>query len=343
MISSLALIDDMMNGVQRIEKGGHLPDYVWDDILRYDPNFDKEYYLAGRGERFRRGLDRPSGWNDRTVSEAVSQDLGVNLEEFVASNIVRSLDAKVLRAREIFQDGREDRDRIEVLGIVGHRGSGKSSLARCLNEVDGFRFGLEGTEGNDCLAPFYNDMKSFVNWQQAGNGRDYPGMSVLLEHQIGSQLWFLDRKFDMRLDGIEAMRENENLRAGEEPIMVQDWAFCMGQLDFLGQTGHINALVYQTASDQLRGYLPRGREIGLSIFNHVHLDNLRERIRERYRDFEQDMSFEYLLFMYIQFAGLGEALLERGPLIFVDGNDHDFSENGRHRRQIAREVAELVD
>ncbi len=193
------------------------------------------------------------------------------------------------------------------VAIEGVIGAGKTTLAALLAKKWGAHLKLEVVEENPFLAQFYQDMRGYAFQTQL--------FFLLSRHKQQSEL----KQYDLFMERV-----------------VSDYLFAKDRV-FANITLDDNELaLYKRLADLLERDVPKP---DIVVYLQASVDALMERIRRRGREFERDMSREYI-------ETLNEAYnyfffhYKETPLIVVNTNDIDFIENTADFEELAREIEE---
>ena len=193
---------------------------------------------------------------------------------------------------------------VAVEGVIG---VGKTTLATLLAKKWGAHLKLEVVEENPFLAQFYADMR--------GNAFQTQLFFLLSRHKQQSEL----KQYDLFMERV-----------------VSDYLFAKDRI-FANITLDDNELaLYKRLADLLERDIPSP---DIVVYLQASVDVLMERIRRRGRDYERDMSREYI-------ETLNEAYnyfffhYKDTPLIVVNTNDLNFVENTADFEELAREIEE---
>lgn len=200
----------------------------------------------------------------------------------------------------------------KFIAVAGNIGVGKSTLTALLAEKLGWEPFYEAVDDNPYLADFYRDMRQW---------------------SFHSQVFFLSRR----------LRHHHQIldRPG---TVVQDRSVYEDAEVFaenLYRQGHMTERDYRTYRElyQAMGlFLPPPN---LVIYLRASVPTLVQRIRMRGRDFERDVSADYLA----QLNELYEQWIERFslcPVLTVPSDDLDFVKYNSHMELIAAKIVEKL-
>jgi len=193
------------------------------------------------------------------------------------------------------------------VAIEGVIGVGKTTLAKLLAKKWGAHLKLEIVEENPFLADFYQNMRGHAFQTQL--------FFLLSRHRQQSEL----KQYDLFMERV-----------------VSDYIFAKDRI-FANITLDDNELgLYKRLADLLEREVPKP---DIVVYLQASVDVLMGRIRRRGRDFERDMSREYI-------DALNEAYnhfffhYKDTPLIVVNTNDIDFVESTADFEELAKEIEE---
>ncbi len=193
------------------------------------------------------------------------------------------------------------------VAIEGVIGVGKTTLSRLLAEKWKAHLKLEVVEENPFLAQFYADMRGYA---------------------FQTQLFFLLSRHRQQLELKQSDMFMERV--------VADYLFAKDRI-FANITLDDNELaLYKRLADLLERDVPKPDVV---VYLQASDDVLMERIRRRGRDFERDMSRDYI-------ETLNEAYnyfffhYTDTPLIVVNTNDIDFVKSSADFEELAKEIEE---
>lgn len=197
--------------------------------------------------------------------------------------------------------------RKNYVAIEGVIGVGKTTLARLLAEKWHAHLKLEVVEENPFLAQFYRDMRGYAFQTQL--------FFLLSRHKQQLEL----RQFDLFMESV-----------------VSDYLFAKDRI-FANITLDDNELaLYKRLVELVERDVPRPDVV---VYLQGSTEVLLERIRKRGRDFERDMSKDYIdtlneAYNYFFFHYTDT------PLIVVNTNEIDFVESSADFEELAREIEE---
>jgi deoxyadenosine/deoxycytidine kinase len=193
------------------------------------------------------------------------------------------------------------------VAIEGVIGVGKTTLATLLAKKWSAHLKLEVVEENPFLEQFYQDMRGYAFQTQL--------FFLLSRHKQQSDL----KQYDLFMERV-----------------VSDYLFAKDRI-FANITLDDNELaLYKRLADLLEREVPKP---DIVVYLQASVDSLMERIRRRGRDFERDMSTEYIetlndAYNYFFFH------YKDTPLIVVNTDDINFVESTADFEELAREIEE---
>jgi deoxyadenosine/deoxycytidine kinase len=197
--------------------------------------------------------------------------------------------------------------RKNYVAIEGVIGVGKTTLATLLAKKWDAHLKLEVVEENPFLAQFYQDMRGYAFQTQL--------FFLLSRHRQQSEL----KQIDIFMERV-----------------VSDYLFAKDRI-FANITLDDNELaLYKRLADMLERDVPKP---DIVVYLQASVECLMERIRKRGREFERDMSSEYI-------ETLNEAYnyfffhYKDTPLIVVNTDEINFVESSADFEELAREIEE---
>ncbi|MGC9334119.1 MAG: deoxynucleoside kinase [Anaerolineae bacterium] len=198
------------------------------------------------------------------------------------------------------------------IGVAGNVGVGKSSLTRLLSEYLCWEPFYEAVDDNPYLADFYRDMHTW---------------------SFHSQVYFLSRRLGHHRQIVE--RPGTVL---QDRMVYEDAEVFARNLYLQGHMGERDWRSYWDLYQTVITILPPP---DLVIYLQASVPVLQKRIRHRGRDYEQDISADYLT----QLNELYDALVDGFslcPVLTVPTDDLDFVTVNSHLELIASRVLDKL-
>jgi deoxyadenosine/deoxycytidine kinase len=198
------------------------------------------------------------------------------------------------------------------IAVAGNVGVGKSTLTHMLSEYLYWEPFYEAVDDNPYLADFYKDMRTW---------------------SFHSQVYFLSRRLSHHRQIIE--------RPGtviQDRCVYEDAEIFARNLQL---QGHMTDRDWRSYWDLYQTVITILPPPDLVIYLQASVPVLQERIRQRGRDYEQEISLEYLT----QLNDLYEAWVEGftlGPVLTVPTNNLNFVAVNSHLELIASRVLEKL-
>lgn len=222
------------------------------------------------------------------------------------------------------------------LAVCGPIGNGKSNLVDCLAANRPHRspaiIQQELWQQNPYLDPLYLALGKL----EKSEPFDYSSLGDL---PLQSQQTFASLKFRQGLKAMALLRKS---------CVIQDVHFSQDgvYLETLAQLGFINpeqADRYAWTHYWRKSLLPKYIQKPILIYSWLPLAKAKERIVERARAMEQQMPPNYLEWLHLNTLQWALAMQQRGcPLIIVDAEKYNFSENGKDRALVSQRIWEEV-
>ena len=191
------------------------------------------------------------------------------------------------------------------VAIEGTIGVGKTSLANLLSEKLKAKLILEAFEDNPFLSDFYEDPES---------------------NAFQTQLWFLLQRYQQQQD----LRQVDMF----QHLVVTDYMFVKDRLFASLNLNEKEMLLYDNVANMMERNIIHP---DLVIFLQADTNTLMENIKKRGRDFEKNMSEEYI-------DALNQVYNEYffryqdTPLIIINTNNIDFVENSEDFDNLLNEI-----
>lgn len=199
-----------------------------------------------------------------------------------------------------------------IIGVCGNIGAGKSSMIEILEKQFGYTPVYETVEENPYLSEFYHDMKRWA---------------------FHSQLFFLIKRFDFlkRVDPSNGIILED--RTIEEDVNI--FARNLYELGYISEKDWKTYLeLFKTFSDHIP--TPAGL-----IYLEASIKTLKEHVRRRGRNFESEISDEYLKRLNILYDKWISGI--KIPLLKINCDMIDFVLNEKDRDEILQKVLNFVN
>jgi deoxyadenosine/deoxycytidine kinase len=198
------------------------------------------------------------------------------------------------------------------IAIAGNVGVGKSTLTRLLADRLGWKPFFEAVDDNPYLADFYKDMKTW---------------------SFHSQVFFLSR----RLQHHQQLAQYPGSVVQDRSVYEDAEIFARNlyQQDNMAERDYQS---YRELYEVMTALLPPPDAV---VYLRASVDTLLERIRQRGRDFEQDIDPEYLRRLNMLYEDwIGRFTLS--PVLIVPADDLDFVAYGGHLNLIIAKIREQI-
>ena len=189
------------------------------------------------------------------------------------------------------------------LGIAGNIGVGKTTLTEKLSQELGFSAIYESVIDNPYLSDFYTNMS---RWS------------------FNLQIYFLYTRFEAQ---VKLLKSNDNF-IQDRTIYEDKEIFAANLLEL----GHMSDRDFKTYCELFNAMLKFIKKPDLIIYLQANTDTLMSRIKNRKRDYESDISSEYIHSLNIYYDRWINKLTNEDVLIiktddFDIFNDTDFYDN----------------
>ena len=194
------------------------------------------------------------------------------------------------------------------IAVTGNIGAGKTTLASKLADHFGWEVLFEAVEGNPYLAEFYSDMPRWA---------------------FHLQMYFLKSRYEQVM---QIQRSNRRI-IQDRTIYEDAFIFAMN----LYKTGIMSENDYATYRGIFDLMMQTVKAPDLTIYLKADLPKLVRQIEKRGRDFEANISHQYLADLNNHYEEFVNGYTE-GKLLVIDVNDLDYVNNTEHFEQVIKEV-----
>jgi deoxyguanosine kinase len=195
--------------------------------------------------------------------------------------------------------------RAGYIAVEGPIGVGKSSLARLLAREFNARLVIEEVDDNPFLARFYEDADKYA---------------------LPVQLYFMLTRYKQQ----QELAQQELFSAAT----VSDYLFAKDRIFAALNLAPDELALYDSVYRLLDARMAKP---DLVVFMSARAEVLRERLRKRDRDFERDISVDYLERVSAAFRDFF-FYYDESPLLVVDTSEIDFVEDSDDLRDLLREI-----
>ena len=196
-------------------------------------------------------------------------------------------------------------ERRAYLALEGPIGVGKTTLAQVLARELNARLILEDGEQNPFLARFYQDPEKFA---------------------IPVQLYFLLTRYNQQRELLQ--------RPLLEQATVADYLFAEDRIFANLNLAPDELVLYEQVYKLLDSRMAKP---DLVVYLLANVEVLAERLRRRNRDFERDISYEYLERVSTAYRDFF-FYYDEAPLLVVDTSEIDFVSNPNDLADLIREI-----
>ncbi|MCF0052052.1 deoxynucleoside kinase [Dyadobacter sp. LJ53] len=184
------------------------------------------------------------------------------------------------------------------IAIIGNIGAGKTTLTQMLGEYFKWDVMYEAVEGNPYLADFYQDMDRWA---------------------FNLQIYFLNNRFAQ----VQKIRETTYSTIIQDRTIYED-AFIFARN--LHESGVMTERDYQTYLLLFESIIRTVSQPDLLIYLKAGIPKLVSQIKKRGRDFEADISTDYLIALNHYYEDFVKHY-DHGKIIEIDVNQMDFASN----------------
>jgi len=196
-------------------------------------------------------------------------------------------------------------ERRAYIALEGPIGVGKTTLAQVLARELNARLILEDGEQNPFLARFYEDPEKYA---------------------IPVQLYFLLTRYNQQRELVQ--------RPLLEQATVADYLFAKDRIFANLNLAPDELVLYEQVYKLLDSKMAKP---DLVVYLLARIDVLAERLRRRNRDFERDISYEYLERVSTAYRDFF-FYYDEAPLLVVDTSEIDFVNNPSDLADLIREI-----
>lgn len=190
------------------------------------------------------------------------------------------------------------------VAIAGNIGVGKSTLTGILAEVFDWKPFYEAVDENPYLADFYGDMR---RWS------------------FHSQVFFLSRRLQHHRQLVDHPGS-----VVQDRSVYEDAEIFARNLFEQRQMSDRDYRAYHDLYEGIRAFLPSP---DLLVYLQADIDTLQTRIKQRGRDFERDISPDYLLRLNVLYEDW-IARWDSSPVLVVPAQDMDFQHDEAARQAV---------
>jgi deoxyadenosine/deoxycytidine kinase len=194
------------------------------------------------------------------------------------------------------------------IAITGNIGAGKTTLATLLAEQLGWEVFYEVVDDNPYLKEFYEDMPRWA---------------------FHTQVFFLTTRFDQ----VHRIKQSSKNIIQDRTIYEDAYIFATN----LYESGIMPQRDFNNYMGLFRAVSNLVKPPDLIIYLKADLEKLTRQIRQRNREYERNLSLEYLSNLNIQYDRWTSHYTD-GRLLVVDSNQLDFLHNPEHLSTLIRNI-----
>lgn len=195
------------------------------------------------------------------------------------------------------------------MGVAGNIGVGKTTATSLIAEQFGWEPYYESVIDNPYLEDFYSDMQ---RWS------------------FNLQIYFLAHRFHTH----KKLSENR-VSCIQDRTIYEDVEIFARTLYEMGNMSIRDWKTYKALFEEMVSFLEKP---DLIIYLRANIDTLITRIRKRSRDFERDISPEYLYTLNLAYERWIKRQKEVSPVMIVEMDKFDITENRDKFEQLVRDI-----
>jgi deoxyadenosine/deoxycytidine kinase len=195
------------------------------------------------------------------------------------------------------------------VGIAGNIGVGKTTATSLIAEQFGWEPHYESVIDNPYLEDFYSDMQ---RWS------------------FNLQIYFLAHRFHTH----QKLAESK-LSCIQDRTIYEDVEIFARTLHEMGNMSARDWKTYKALFEEMVNFL---RKPDLIIYLRASIDTLITRIRRRSRDFEREISPEYLYTLNLAYERWIKRQKEKSPVMIVEMSEFDIIEDRDKFEQLLKDI-----
>lgn len=197
---------------------------------------------------------------------------------------------------------------IKYLAIAGNIGAGKTTLTSKLSKDFGWKAQFESTDTNPYLSDFYNDMK---RWS------------------FNLQIYFLNHRFQQ----VQKILKGEDVVIQDRTIYEDAFIFAPNLHDM----GLMSTRDFDTYFTLFKNMSAQIKPPDLLIYLKAEIPTLVSHIHDRGRDYEGNMSLDYLKKLNQRYNNWIDEYKD-GPLLVINADNLDFKNNAEDYSKIVEKI-----
>ncbi|MEE2876635.1 MAG: deoxynucleoside kinase [Candidatus Neomarinimicrobiota bacterium] len=200
---------------------------------------------------------------------------------------------------------------VPFVGIAGNISVGKTTLTTMISEKLGWRPFFESVDNNPYLSDFYEDMR---RWS------------------FHLQIYFLSHRFRTHREMVE-----ESSPAVQDRTIYEDVEIFARLLHQMGNMTDRDWENYKALFDEMTSYL---RKPTLIIYLKASTDSLMTRLKKRGRDYEKNISPEYLHNLNMAYTGWIDRAKDDYNIMTVETDDFNVHKDENRLNALIEEVSQ---